>query len=200
MGRIIYGNQNFGYAPISRSENAYSFGNPVFLKGMVSAEAEVEENTTSIYADNIPFCVVAGAKVRTLTATLKWVSDAYATFLGFKQSENGMLTDTGEKPNHCVFFESMEQDCETGEVTRTLHYFYNVKATEPTLETNTVEEEIESADLEIEYNATPSPFVVDEDGNAVSYGKITRTEENKALYDTFLSAVILPTSAIPSGQ
>lgn len=196
MGKIIYGNQNYGYAPIVRSDNAYTFGTPVFLKGMVSAEAEVEENNTNIYADNITYCVVAGAKVRSLTSTLKYISDAYAEFLGFKANANGMLTDTGEKPNHCVFFESMEQDCETGETTRTLHYFYNVKATEPTLETSTVEEEIESADLEIEYSATQSSFVVDDDGNYVAYGKITRTEENKALYDTFTTAVILPTSAI----
>lgn len=196
MGKIIYGNQNFGYAPIVKSSNSYTFGAPVFLKGMVSANADVEESTTTTYADNVPYCVGSGAKVRSLTSTLKYISEAYAQFLGFKMNANGMLTDTGNKPNHCVFFETLEQDCETGEQTRTLHYFYNVTAKEPSLETSTVEEEIESADLEVEYDAIASTFVVDDEGKLVSYGKITRTDVNKNLYDSFTTTVILPTLPI----
>ena len=196
MGKIIYGNKNFGYAPINLSQGTYSFGTPVILTGMVSATAEVEENSTNIYADNMVYCVVEGAKTRNLTATLKYITEAYAEFLGFKQQTNGMLVDTGDKPNHCVFFETEEKDCETGDATRTLHYFYNVKASQPSLESSTTEEEIESADLEIEYLALDSQFVVDADGNKVGYGKMTRTEANKNLYDTFTTKVILPTDAI----
>lgn len=192
MGKIIYGNENLGYAPINNG----AFGTPVMLKGMVSSSAEVEENTTNIYADNHVYCVVNGAKARSLSAVVKYIPESYALYLGFKQEDNGMLVDTGIKPNHCIFFESVEFDCETNEETRTLHYFYNVKASEPNEETSTTEEEIESTDLTIEYNAAESSFVVDSDGKAVSYGKITRTEENASLYDTFKTAVILPTSNI----
>ena len=197
MGKLIYGNQNFGYAPIVNSQGSYSFGTPVILKGMVSASAEVEESTSNIYADNKVYCVVTGAKTRNLTSTLRYITEAYAQFLGFKLEDNGMLVDTGNKPNHCVFFETLEKDCETGEETRTLHYFYNVKAQTPNVESSTTEEEIEGAELEVEYTSSASEFVVDSDGKYVGYGKITRTTVNKNLYDTFLTSVLLPTDTIP---
>ena len=196
MGKIIYGNKNFGYAPITNSGGSYAFGTPVFLKGMVSASADVEESKTNVYADNQVYCVVSGTKTRNLTATLKYVSEAYAQFLGFKQEANGMLVDTNDKPHHCVFFETEEKDCETNDTTRTLHYFYDVVASQPSLESTTMEEEIEAADLEVEYSAYDSSFVVDSDGKAVGYGKITRTEDNATLYDSFITKVILPTDAI----
>ena len=192
MGRIVFGNKNFGYAPITDG----AFGTPVMLKGMVSASAEIEQEQTNIFADDTVYCVVEGAKTRSLTATFKYITEAYSQYLGFKANTNGMLTDTGEKPRHCVFFETEEKDCETGLETRTLHYFYNVKANEPTFESNTTEETIESADLEISYTALESSFVVDDDGKYVSYAKITRTESNKTWYDTFTTTVLLPTDSL----
>lgn len=196
MGKIIYGNRNFGYAPIVAGSGSYSFGAPVMLPGLVSASAEVERNESQVYADDAVYCVLDGAKVRSLTATLKYINEAYSAFLGFKAHDNGMLTDTGIRASHCVFFETEEKDCETGTSTTTLHYFYNVQANEPALESSTTEEEIESADLAIEYTARQSLFVADKDGAKVAYAKITRTSTNATLYDKFKSEVILPTSTI----
>lgn len=196
MGKVIYGNSNFGYAPINYSGGSYSFGTPVMLKGMVSSSAEVEENNEKVYADNSVWCVINGAKVRTLTSVFRYIPNEYATYFGFKIHDNGFITDTGVKPSHCVFFETTEKDCDTGEETKTLHYFYNVTANEPNEETNTVEESIEAAELEVEYNAIESQFVADKDGKMVAYAKITRTEQNKNLYDTFTTVVLKPTDSI----
>lgn len=196
MGKLIYGNQNLGYAPIVNSQGTYSFGTPVILKGMVSASAEVEESSSNIYADNKIYCVVSGAKTQNLTTVVRYITEEYAQFLGFKLEANGMLVDTGNKPSHCVFFETLENDCETNEETRTLHYFYNVKASQPNVESSTTEEEIEGAELSIEYVGLTSEFVADSDGKLVGYGKITRTDANKTLYDSFLTKVILPTDSI----
>lgn len=198
MGKIIYGNENIGYAPIVSSQGAYSFGTPVILAGMVSASAELEESTNNIYADDKVWCVVSGIKARNITANVRYITEAYAQFLGYKLEENGMLVDTGNKPNHCLFFETLERDCETQEETRTLHYFYNVKAQTPNVETSSTEDSVDGAELEIEYTSLESDFVVDSDGKKVGYGYLTRTEANKALYDTFKTSVILPTSAIPT--
>lgn len=194
MGKIIYGNENIGYAPIVNSQGTYSFGTPVLLNGMVSASAELEENSENTYADNKVWCVLTGTKTRTLTTNVKYITEAYAQFLGYKLEANGMLVDTGLKPNHCLFFETLERDCETNEETRTLHYFYNVKAQTPNIETTTTEDTIESAELEIEYTSLESDFVLDSDGKRVGYGYITRTDANKTLYDSFRTQVILPTS------
>lgn len=192
MGKIIHGNKSFGFAPIIESGGTYSFGTPVMVSGLVSATIEVEQEDSNIYADDKVFCVVKGAKARTATVTVRNVPEAYAPYLGFVQNENGTFTDTGTFANHCIFFETEEEDCETGVSSTTLHYLYNVKASEPTWESATDEDEIEAAEIEIEYTANESSFVVDDNNAKCQYGYITRTEANKNLYDTFTSAVILP--------
>lgn len=192
MGKIIHGNKNFGYAPITVTGGTYSFGTPVMVQGLVSAEIEVEQESTSVYADDKEFCRVKGAKVRTATVTFRNIPASYAPYLGFVQNESGMFTDTGVFENHCIFFETEEEDCDTGLSTTTLHYLYNVQASEPTHESATDEDEIEAAEIEVEYNAADSQFVVDDNGKYVQYGYITRTDANKTIYDAFTSGVILP--------
>ena len=190
MGKIIHGNKNFGFAPITEAGGNYSFGTPVMIPGLVSVEVEVEQESSSVYADDKEFCRVKGAKVRTATVTFRNIPAAYAPYLGFVQNDSGMFTDTGTFANHCIFFETEEEDCDTGLSTTTLHYLYNVQASEPTQESSTDEDEVEAAEIEVEYNAADSQFVVDDNGTAVQYGYLTRTEENKTVYDTFTSAVI----------
>lgn len=197
MGQIIHGNKNFGFAPITPGDTP-SFGTPVLIPGMVSSEIEVDQEDTSIFADDSTYCVSKGAKVRTATVTLRNIPAAYLPYLGFKATANGGFTDTGVFANHCIFFETGGENCETGIITRRLHFLYSVKASEPTWETSTDEEEVEAAELEIEYTATESAIAKDADGNAVQYYFIDRTETNAALFDSFTTAVILPTSAIPN--
>lgn len=192
MGRIIHGNKNFGYAPINVSGSTYTFGTPVMLNGMVSSSMEIEQEDTSVYADDKTYCMIKGAKVRTCEVVFRYIPEAYAEYLGFKINENGMLTDTGNFPNHCIFFETEEEDCDTGESTTTLHYLYNVKGSEPSKETSTDEEEVSAQEITVSYSAMDSSFVQDDDGAYVQYAYITRTSENAATYDTFNTAVLLP--------
>lgn len=195
MGRIIHGNEGFGYAPIITTGNTPSFGTPVMMEGMVSCEAEVEQETTTIYADNKAYCKVKGAKVRTATVNFRYIPATYLTFLGFKLAGNGGVSDTGSFPNHCIFFETVEEDCETGEETKTLHYFYNVTGSEPSLSTTTDEDEVEALELEVEYSANDSSIALDADGAQAQYFSITRTTENATLYDSFTTRVLLPTTS-----
>lgn len=196
MGKIVHGNKNFGYAPINVSGSTYSFGTPVMLPGMVSSTMEVEQSDTSIYADDKTYCIVKGAKARTFEAVFRYVTSAYAEYLGFHVNANGMVTDTGSFANHCIFFESEEEDCETGDSTVTLWYVYNVTGSEPSRETSTDEEEVTAQEITVSYTANDSQFVVDDDGAYCQVGYITRTNANKNVYDTFTSAVLLPTTVI----
>lgn len=193
---IVHGNKNFGYAPINVSGSTYSFGSPVMLPGMVSSTMEVEQSDTNIYADDRTFCVVKGAKARTLEIALRYVPKEYAELLGYHINANGMVTDTGAFANHCIFFESEEEDCDTGVATTTLWYIYNVTGSEPSRETATDEEEVQPQEISISYSATDSQFVVDDNNVAVQVGYITRNEQNKAVYDTFKTTVLLPTTAM----
>lgn len=195
MGRIVHGNKNFGYAPINYDEDTqtYSFGDPVMLAGMVSSSMEVEQEDNSIYADDKTYCVIKGAKVRTLEVSLRYIPSSYAQYLGYKLNENGFLTDTGIFPNHCLFFESEEEDCDTGEATTTLHYLYNVKGGEPSKETATDEESVEAQEISVSYTCMDSTIAVDDDNVAVQYAYVTRTEDNADVYDTFKTVVLVPT-------
>lgn len=198
--KIIYGNDNFGYALIDSSEETLKFSAPVLMPGMKSSTIEVEENSTKIHADNTTFAIVTGEKVRTCEATVTYIPESYYTnCLGYKANTNGMLTDTGTKKPHCFFFTTNELDVVTGEETQTLHYVYDVTAKEPKLETATVEDEVEAADLVISYESKRSDFVKDTDGKLVGYARITRTEENKTWFDTFKTKVLLPTDAVSGG-
>lgn len=199
MGRIVHGNKNFGYAPIIATENngvtTYSFGTPVMLPGMVSMEVELDSDAQNIYADDRSYCTIRGAKVRTATATVRYVSAAYAQLLGYIQNANGMLTDTGTHANHCIFFETEEYDDEANEKTTTLHYLYQANGGEPSRSSETDEDDVSAEEIEIEYNCTASSIALDDNGEAVSYGYLTRTTANATLYDSFTSQVILPTTA-----
>lgn len=196
MGKIVHGNKNFGYAPINLVGTTYSFGTPVMLPGMVSSSMEVEQSNTSIYADDKTYCNVKGAKARSIEAVFRYIPSAYAEYLGFHVNANGMVTDTGAFPNHCIFFESEEEDCDTGESTTTLWYIYNVVGSEPSRETNTDEEEVTPQDITVNYTASDSQFVKDDANAYCQVGYITRTNANKNVYDTFTTTVLLPTTSI----
>lgn len=196
MGKIVHGNKNFGYAPINVVGSTYSFGSPVMLPGMVSSSMEVEQSNTSIYADDKTYCNVKGAKARSIEAVFRYITSAYAEYLGFHVNANGMVTDTGSFPNHCIFFESEEEDCDTGEHTTTLWYIYNVVGSEPSRETNTDEEEVTPQDITVNFSASDSQFVKDDQNEYCQVGYITRTEANKNVYDTFTTTVLLPTTLI----
>lgn len=196
MGKIIHGNKNFGYAPIVENLGTYSFGTPVMLPGMVSSSAEVEQSDTKVYGDDKVYCIVNGAKARSLSISFRYIPSTYAQYLGFHLNAQGMLTDTGSFPNHCIFFETEEEDCDTGTTTTTLHYFYNVKASEPSKETNTDEEEITPQEISVSYSALESNFVKDDANEYVQYGYVTRTNANAAVYDTFTTTVLLPTTVL----
>lgn len=189
MGKIIHGNSSFGFAPIENGR----FGTPVMLPmGLVSTSVEVEQESTPIYADNIVWANVKGAKVRSATASFRNIPVSYLSYLGFKLNDNGMVTDTGTFPSHCIFFETQEEDPDTGVFTQTLHYLYNVQGSEPSMETSTDEDSVEAREIEIEYTCTNSPIAVDDDGKNVQYGELTRTTENASVYDTFKTTVLLP--------
>lgn len=197
MGQIIHGNKNFGFAPITESGGTYSFGTPVMIPGLYSMTIEVSQEDSNIFADDSVYCAVKGARVRTATATVRNIPAAYLTYLGYAAQDNGGFADTGIFPAHCIFFETGGENCADGTITRRLHYLYNVRASQPTQESQTDEESVEAQNIEINYTCTDSDIAVDDDGVKVQYFFVDRTEANKAVWDTFTTTVLLPTTPMP---
>ena len=190
---LVYGAKSFGYAPIQESNK---FGAPVFISGMKSFNSEVEQNSTAVYADDIVYATIDGAKKRTGEAELLYIPEAYASMaLGYVKQTNGMLVDTGVKQNHCIFYVETVKDKDTGKTTEILHYFYNVTATEGEIESATVEDEVDVKTMTIQYNCSNSAIAVDANGNQIAYAKIMRTTENAAIFDKYKTEVLLPTTS-----
>lgn len=191
---IIYGNRDFHYALIDLTDPL----NPVFstpkpLYGMRGFTMEVEQAVNRVFADDVTFANLRGAKVRTAEATFTYIPDTYATdCLGFKANASGLITDTGTFENHCIFFTSTVMNADTNEETRALHILYSVQAGEPSKETATQEDETEAGEVTIAYEAKESGFVVDEDGLPTQYAYIVRDTTNATLFDTFKTEVLLP--------
>lgn len=197
MGKVTHGVQSFGYALIDTTGENPTFKTPVMMKGIRQMTTEVEQATTKVFADNGVHCMLLGQKVRSAEATVYSLPDSYLTdCLGFVLNANGSITDTGTKVSHCIFWESIEEDCETNLSTRTIHYIYNVLATEPSKEYVTDEDEATPQEIAIPYEAKASEIAVDDKGVPTQYMELTRTETNSTLYDTFKTSVILPTDAI----
>lgn len=191
-GKIIHGNKNFYYFPISDG----AFGTPVQMTGLVSFEMEIDQETTNIYADDEIYAAVKGAKVRTATGTFRKITDAYAEYLGFYINANGGVSDSGSFPNHGICFTTTEYDGETGDETTRLHYLYNVTGSEPTFSSTTDEDEIEAQEIEVEYSALASSIAVDDEGNSVQYYYIDKTDTNATVFNTFTTTVLLPTTSM----
>ena len=194
---VVHGNKGLGFAPITNSGGSgAAFGSVTMLPGLVSTESEVEQEDSTIYADDEAYLVSKGARVRNLTVVVRALLEEYAEMLGYVINENGMWTDTGKFPPHCLFFLTTSVDGETGEETQVLHYFYSVVASTPNEESETDEEEITAQEIEIAYTASTSTIAKDEDGNFCQYARITRTAENATWFDTYKTKVLLPTDEV----
>ena len=203
--KLIYGCQNFCAIPHVVSSNVRSLGTPVSLDsmGLVNVDPALTEEINTLYADNKKWASFPAAKEYAVKLAFRYLSALYVSYVGFKVStSNGGISDSGNYPDHAICYESLEFDDETKTETRTLHYYYNVTAKRPTvaLDTKQGNQQSDSALINIELTAEDCDFIFDEDGKKVAYFEITRTAENAALYDSFITAAILPTSEIPDSQ
>lgn len=200
--KVIYGNEGFGYAEIDTSTEVLKFKPPVFIPGIVSTNMELEEKSTNVTADNSVFAVIPGTKNRKAEIGFRFIPAKYAELaLGYKTSENGMLIDTNTKKQHCIFWLTKELDAVTNAETETLHYLYNVMASETSVETTTTgEDEVEALELVLSYSAAQSSFVKDAQGKFCTYGKITKNSANESLFNSYKNKVLLPTDTIPSAE
>lgn len=172
---------------------------PSSFTGLRSVSFETTQDSQAFYADNVEHIRLSGAKATEGTITTYQIPKKFMTdHLGFKETSNGGLTDTGTQKNFIWQYIETVTD-EFGETARQLTVYYNVKASAPTAESATDEDSAEIKEIEIPCTASPNNLVKDADNNSVTYFQLRETSTNTALFTLAESQIILPTTAV-SGE
>ena len=194
--RIEYGVKDIYYVPIEEGAGGVmTFGTPVELIGGKSFELEESVEDTNIHADDRVHITIPGTAVIEGTLTMLQLPESYyKTALGFKIEPNGMLVNTGVRKRHALMLTVTQLDGDTLEETPMLIICYSALAKRPKIASTTKEEETEANEIEIPYTFQSSDLALDSDGKEVGIGKLVKTATNKALFEKFKEAIILPTT------
>ncbi|MCM0582794.1 phage tail protein [Weissella diestrammenae] len=194
-----HGNSWGAFAKITNdSAGETQFGTPKIFTGLRANSFETTQDSNPYYADNLEHIRLTGAKaVEGSIKAYQFPRQFAIDHMGYKETENGGLIDTGTFGNFVWQFVETITDQFGGE-TEQLTIYYNVKASAPTAETATDEDSAEPKEFEIPVTASPNPAVIDGDGKAVTVMTITKDEKNAALFDLAYQQVILPDTKIPS--
>ncbi|EOT42746.1 major tail protein [Enterococcus dispar] len=197
---VTHGNAFGAFASITKNaEGQVEFGTPAIFTGLRGNNFETTQESNPYYADNVEHVRLSGAETTEGSITVYQFPESFViNHLGKKKAANGMLTNTGTKKNFVWQYIETITD-EFGEEYEELHIFYNVKASNPTSESQTDEDSAEPKEFEIPVTASPNPAVLDADDKPVTEAVIRKTEANAALFELAYTEVILPTTQIPTG-
>lgn len=190
---ITYGTEASNFTPILADG---TYGTPKVFTGLRSATVTTEQTQSNRWADNRLHMVLNGAKTSSGEITTWQFSEDFYPHIGFKKNLNGVVSDGAGFQNFAFQYVRTVQ-LENGQQFRELVIIYNVKASVPTSTDETKTEEIPEKIFTIPFTALPSPSVLDDDGMDVTVAYFRETEENKALFDLYLTEVITPQTVAP---
>ena len=158
---------------------------PISIPGAVRWTPEAQGETSTFYADNSPYFIVASNNGYTGELEMALIPDAVlARILGWEIDDNGMLVEvTNGKPEAFALLGQVQGD----EKNRRFVY-YECKAQRPAKENTTQGESIEpSTDI---LALTVSPIEIG--GKTVVKGDLELNATNATAYDGFFTAVYTP--------
>lgn len=197
MATLKHGIEEVYYATIDFSGVEPVYNTPIASPGARSMTPTVDQALTRLYADNDTYFVKVGKKETSGEYGAYYFPKSYSTdVLGYKGTTAGGITDTGVNKPHALMYIQKVVDKDTREVTEELTILYNVIGSAIQEEAITDESEISETEFVMPFIATPSSFVKDDDGVPVTMYKITKTEANASLFDTFKTVVLLPTDVV----
>lgn len=170
---------------------------PQSFTGLRAVSFETTQEQNKYYADNILHFTINGVKTIEGTITCYQFPKAFTTgYLGFKESTNGSLIDTGTfAPFIFQYIETVETA--TGGNQRLLTIYYNLKATAPTASTATDEDTVTPKEFTINCTAAPQSLVMDQDNQPVTMMQVRGSDaDSNALIDLAYSQIILPSTII----
>lgn len=181
MAKVKYGLSQVYYAVFDDDAGTYS--TPVEIPGAVSLSLDQEGETTPFRADNIDYWTSVSNNGYTGTLEVALVPDSFLKdVMGeIKDATSGLQYEKADaKPKAFALLFQFEND-----VNATRHVFYNVKATRPSVSSETtptggIEPQTESMDITA--SARPQDNIVK-----------AKCSTGDASYADFYNAVVVPT-------
>ena len=158
---------------------------PVAIPGAVNLALNAEGDSSTFYADNIPYFQITSNNGYTGDLEMALVPDeVLAEMLGWEIDNNGMLVEIadGIQKEFALLFEVK------GNVKNKRYVYYNCQAARPTEEHGTKTETITPTTQTLAITIAP----VEIGGKTVVKGGLELSETNKLKYDAFFSEVLEP--------
>lgn len=186
MAKVKFGLSNLYFALRTEAEEgAITYASPIKVPGAVSASIESESDTSTFYADNIPYYISNIKSSKTIELEVADLPrDILLKILGYVKAEGGGILETSNPntPHFALLFQ-----IETDEEARK-YCFYNCTAVESDEEYNTTEDTVEPTTTTLSVTVAGDPV-----GEYVAYKQIAETGD--ANYAAFFTTVTAPEEA-----
>lgn len=153
--------------------STYSAG--TLIEGSRALSREVSQEITNQFADNKIYDSTTGVKTVTGELTSYHLNDEfYTNYLGFIKNMNNVFSDSNplRKKAGLAFIQDFKNiDTQTNQFK--ICVMYDTSFSEPAIDIVTLEDSSEYTELVAPYSSVTSEFVVDDNGNLVSYAWFT---------------------------
>lgn len=155
--KIKFGLKNVHYAVITETVTtsgiSISYGTPVAWPGAVSMSLDAEGDSSTFYADNIPYFQQFANNGYSGTFESALIPDDFATnVLGEIADGHNLIEDSAAVSKNFAMGFQIE-----GDQTETLFWYYYCTASRPSTEATTKEESIEPKTDSVSFTAAPRP-------------------------------------------
>lgn len=159
---------------------------PVPIPGAVRWTPTAVGETSTFYADNVPYFTVTSNNGYTSELEMANIPDAIlAEMLGWEVDDNGMIVEVADAlPKKFAFMGQVQ-----GDKRNRRFVYYDCQATRPTKERTTKGENIEITGEVL--NLTISPIEID--GKSIVKGDLELSDTNTEAYNSFFDEVYTPT-------
>lgn len=164
---------------------------PVAVPGAVRWTPEAQGESSTFYADNTSYFVITSNNGYTGELEMANVPDAIkAEMLGWEIDDNGMLVEIADaRPKKFALMGEIQ-----GDKRNRRFVYYDCQADRPAKELTTKGESVEpNTDV---MNMSVSPIEID--SRMVVKGDLELSETNATAFNSFFTAVYLPTFAVPT--
>lgn len=153
MNKVKFGLKNVHYSAITEAGSVITYATPVEIPGAVNLSLSPAGETTTFYADDVPYFITNSNAGYIGTLELALIPDKFKKeILGYKEDDNGVLFEDSQAiaKDFALLFEF------TGDSNAVRHIMYKVNAARPNVEGSTTGNAREVKTETLNITATPA--------------------------------------------